>query len=108
MGWLGLFGLNRLPGGLEGATLVAGNGADLNVASELLGALQAKFGNVAVAVADSERYLGTLPALVLPERIEKAASLVRQARPQRLIMLGMASRSWILQKQRGVRFSGLT
>lgn len=92
MGWLSLFGLNRLPEGVDGATLVVGNGATLNVASELLGAMQTKFGNVALAVTGSVAYAGTLPVLTLPERMEKAADLIRQSRPQRLIMLGMEGR----------------
>ena len=92
MGWLSLFGLNSLPKGVEGATLVVGNGATLNVAGELLGALQTKFGNVALAAAGSPAYAGTLPVFNLPERMEKAAELVRKSRPQRLIMLGMEGR----------------
>lgn len=92
MGWLSLFGLNRLPEGVEGATLVVGNGAVLNVSSKLLGALQTKFGNVALAEAGSETYAGALPVLKLPERMEKAADVVRKSRPQRLVMLGMEGR----------------
>ncbi len=92
MGWLSLFGLNRMPAGVAGATLVVGSGATLNEASELLDALHKKLGNVALAVSGATDYVGELPAMKLPDSMEAAAERVRKAHPQRVVMLGVEGR----------------
>jgi len=89
MGLLDMFGFNKLPAGLAGSTLVVTEFAVLARADGLLNALQARFGNVALALVDGGSYGGGLPYLALPAEAHKAQARLQKIRPQRLIILGL-------------------
>lgn len=89
MGLLDLLGFNKLPAGLAGSTLVVTGAAALARAGGLLNTLQARFGNVALALADVGSYAGGLPYLALPAEAAKAQAKLEKIRPQRLIILGL-------------------
>lgn len=89
MGLLDLLGFNKLPAGLAGSTLVVAEAATLARADQFLTALQARFGNVALALIDAGNYAGELPYLALPGAADQAHSRLEKIRPQRLIILGL-------------------
>ncbi|HUW28922.1 MAG TPA: hypothetical protein VMV97_09955 [Sulfuriferula sp.] len=89
MGLLDLLGFNKLPAGLAGSTLVVTEAAVLERAGGLLDTLQARFGNVALALVDAGSYAGGLPYLALPAEADKTQVKLEKIRPQRLIILGL-------------------
>ncbi len=86
MGLLDLLGFNKLPAGVAGSSLVLADAATLARTDALLAALQARFGNVAVAQLDGT-YSGSLPQIVFSA--ENATERLKKIRPQRLIVLGL-------------------
>lgn len=89
MGLLDLLGFNKLPAGLAGSTLVMADATTLARAGSFLDALQARFGNVALALTHTADYPGNLPCVVLPPAAEQVRSRLEKIRPQRLILLGL-------------------
>ena len=87
MGLLDLLGFNKLPTGVAGSTLVLADATTLARADALLVALQARFGNVAVAQLGSVDYRGSLPQIELSA--DSALERLKKIRPQRLIVLGL-------------------
>ena len=92
MGLLDLLGLSRMPEGVEGATLVAGNAETLGTAALFLNALQSRFGKVALGVVGVAPVAGSRPMVPIPDGQAKAAALLGKIRPFRLIMLGLEGR----------------
>ena len=90
MGLLDLLGFNKLPTGVAGSTLVLADATTLARADALLVALQARFGNVAVAQLGSVDYRGSLPQIELSA--DNALERLKKIRPQRLIVLGLDGR----------------
>lgn len=89
MGLLDLLGLNKLPAGLAGSTLLVTDRVLLARADGLVDALQRKFGNMALALTDAGAPSGNLPFLRLPADAHQAAVRLEKIRPQRLILLGL-------------------
>jgi 3-deoxy-D-manno-octulosonic-acid transferase len=87
MGLLELLGFNKLPAGVAGSTLVLADATTLARAGALLAALQARFGNVAVAQRGAGNYRGSLPQIELSA--DNVAERLKKIRPQRLIVLGL-------------------
>lgn len=89
-----LFGLAKVPDGVAGSTMILADASTLAGAGALVQALQQKFGNVAVALEGAAPTGMDLPALVLPDRADKAQSLLTKAAPARLIVVG-GGESWV-------------
>jgi 3-deoxy-D-manno-octulosonic-acid transferase len=88
MGLLDLLGMNRLPDGVRGTTMVVGDAAALGHAGAFLDALAQKFGALSLAVAGPNDIPTRHSVLKLPTAHDKATALIRKAAPGRLVLFG--------------------
>jgi 3-deoxy-D-manno-octulosonic-acid transferase len=98
MGLFDFLGFNKLPAGIANSSLLVTDAATLTRAEKFIGALQAKFHNIAIALIDTPVNAPALPHLVLPENAADAAARIQKIQPQRLIVLGANARYAALAK----------
>ncbi len=90
MGIFDFLRFDRTPAGARHSTLVVMEGKQLTAAARLIGALQDKFGNVAVGcIGNPAQGPVAWPLMTLPSAADKAAAQIARLKPARLVLLGL-------------------
>ncbi|HSP00189.1 MAG TPA: 3-deoxy-D-manno-octulosonic acid transferase [Thioalkalivibrio sp.] len=92
----GIFSAGRVPGELEGRTLILGTGPDLQTAEALLETLETRYGRLTLGVVGETPYPGNRPHVAMPRNHDADRKRLGRLKPPRLIVLGEADHRFTL------------